>query len=209
MAELLGRIHAEAFRLRLGGQAWFPPLRRFDWSSNPWWDLGVINDQMGADPTVQAILAELDALPKLLVSLDGLPECLIHNDFHRGNLIANDKTIVGVVDWDWATIDWRALDVAAGMRCWMLHPDTPGLEAAVDFVDRYEHDAGRLSRAERHALPDILYLRSLWTCLYDLGRAVDCRLDGSGLVYRFDVHNQLRSALPLLSHSLKLSQPSP
>lgn len=202
MAALLGRAHTEARRLGLGGEGSFPALVELDWSSNPWWDLAAVNDQLGADRSVGAILAELDALPDLLDRLDGLPRCLVHNDFHRGNLIAKGSAIVGVVDWDWAVVDWRVIDVAAGMRSWMLRPGMAGPQAAVDFVQRYEQVAGRLSCAERHALPDVAYLRSLWTCLYDLGRAVAGRLDGAGLVYRFDAHHQLRSALPSLSCAL-------
>ena len=135
-------------------------------------------------------------VPKLFDRLGGLPECLIHNDFHRGNLIARGSEIVGVVDWDWATIDWRILDVAAGMRSWMLRPGLVGFAAAVGFVDRYSRSVGDFSPAERHYLPDVLWLRSLWTVFYDLGRAVDGGLDAESLQYRLDNHQQLQEVLP-------------
>lgn len=44
-----------------------------------------------------------------------LPRLIIHHDYHPGNLRFAGDEIVGLFDFDWAKLDWRALDVALAL----------------------------------------------------------------------------------------------
>lgn len=205
MADLLSRIHVEAAKLGLHGNGWTSSLRLFDWSFNPWWDLDAVVHQDAYYPQTVLVRQQLELVPSILEGMAGLPECLGHNDFHRGNLIAQGERIVDVVDWDWATVDWRVIDVAAGMGAWMFRSESDDYSAAVDFVERYGRSVDNFTETELRALRDILFLRSLWTVFYDLGRSAAGRLDSDAVRYRFEAHRRIELATQGLRKALHLT----
>jgi Ser/Thr protein kinase RdoA (MazF antagonist) len=202
MAALLAAVHSGSVWLGLHGGGWFPPLRFLDWEANPWWDISGLVELESNYPQVTEMRRQLEEVPRILQRLDGLPKCLVHNDFHRGNLIARGSRIVGVVDWDWAAIDWRLLDVASGLRSWISLPLYSGLGQAGHFVDQYAERVGDFASEERRLLPEVLWLRSLWTALFDLGRASRGELATAAAAARFELRGRLLAVLPELAESL-------
>jgi Ser/Thr protein kinase RdoA (MazF antagonist) len=202
MASVLAAVHSGSVRLGLRGEGWFPPLRCLDWESNLWWDVSCLADLESNYPQITELRRQLDEVPKLFQRLEGLPTCLVHNDFHRGNLVASGSRIVGVLDWDWATFDWRILDVASGMRSWISLPRYGGPEPAVRFVDQYAERVGDFTAEERRLLPEVLWLRSLWRVLFDLGRASEGQQDPDELAVAFEARGRLLAILAELREAL-------
>jgi Ser/Thr protein kinase RdoA (MazF antagonist) len=90
--------------------------------------------------------------------------CILHGDWHPGNLLYRDQSVVAVLDFDSARIETRMADVANGalqfairmgspddVRDW---PDDLDIERIRRFVAGYQAACGqRLGPDERAALP--------------------------------------------------------
>lgn len=79
---------------------------------------------------------------------EGQPPTMIHNDFKLNNLLfaADDLTrIVGVVDWEMATIGDPLFDLAVSLSYWVEPDDPPALRAILPAVTDH---SGFLRRAE-------------------------------------------------------------
>lgn len=190
-AGVLARIHASGAAHTPTAQGFFPAIAAFDWTSNRWWDARRISTRGHGHPLVDLTLARLEDVPDIVRRMHGLPTAIVHNDFHLGNLVASpDGAIKAVIDWDWATVDWRVLDIASGLRFFILSGEGGDIASAVAFLDAYNLAATcPLTDAERHALPEVLRLRATWTALYDLGRRDLDTIDADGITYRTsDLH---------------------
>lgn len=93
--------------------------------------------------------------------------CLIHNDFRLDNVVldGDDATrIVGILDWELATVGCPLMDLGASLAYWVqaddapairrlrLQPtDRPGMWTRRQLVDRYLALAGRSITDEAHA----------------------------------------------------------
>jgi thiamine kinase-like enzyme len=85
----------------------------------------------------------------------------IHGDFGAENLIVRDDRIAAVIDWEYARLDWAALEVgAAGMRF--------SLDAPERFVQAYKTAGGP---AEVAATREGMRLWLLSNTLYSLTSA--------------------------------------
>jgi Ser/Thr protein kinase RdoA (MazF antagonist) len=160
---LLARVHRRA-------QAWpvadprpgVPSLRERDWDRNDWWDWSVVEK---SPPLVRAFeeLREWVATAELRVFA-------IHGDFHTGNVLVRERSVVGIIDWQYARRDWPALELAGVV--WDLCSDgksttlDPGL---CDEVVRQYVDAG--GPGEPGALVPLMRLESLVSALFSLTRA--------------------------------------
>jgi Ser/Thr protein kinase RdoA (MazF antagonist) len=108
--------------------------------------------------------------------LDGpyhtLPRQVIHGDVTPGNSFANSGRIAAVFDFEFATPDVRAIDVASGlvftMRIWERDVAT-ALLMARRFRDGYSRMSG-LTAAEVVALPSLMLLRDVVGAIWWLGR---------------------------------------
>jgi homoserine kinase type II len=64
---------------------------------------------------INAIQKAIEGLSSLEIRFRSMPELPIHCDFHPGNLKFSDEKCVGVLDFDWAKIDYRLFDVALAL----------------------------------------------------------------------------------------------
>ena len=91
----------------------------------------------------EAVMAWLDERQP-----DDQPHCLIHNDYRLDNLVLDrhDPTrIVGVLDWELATVGDPLMDVGAAMAYWIQADDEPGFH----LIRRQpSHLAGMYSREQ-------------------------------------------------------------
>ena len=55
----------------------------------------------------------------------GLPETLIHGDVHYDNSLADETTgeVTGIIDFEFASYDWRAMEAAAGLSKYVGESD--------------------------------------------------------------------------------------
>jgi Ser/Thr protein kinase RdoA (MazF antagonist) len=160
---LLARVHRRA-------QAWpvadqrpgVSSLRERDWDRNDWWDWSVVEK---SPPLVRAFeeLREWVATAELRVGA-------IHGDFHTGNVLVRDRSVAGIIDWQYARRDWPALELA-GM-VWDLCSDenSTTLDPALrdEVVGRYVEADGP---GEPGALVPLMRLESLVSALISLTRA--------------------------------------
>ncbi len=75
---------------------------------------------------------------------DALPQVVIHSDYHPGNLRFEGEAVSGLVDFDWAKVDLRAVDV--GLALWYFcvswESEVDGelrLEDARRFLEGYQN----------------------------------------------------------------------
>jgi aminoglycoside phosphotransferase (APT) family kinase protein len=96
--------------------------------------------------------------------------CAIHGDFDPGNVLVRGRQIVGVVDWQYAHLDWPSLELAGAV--WELARE-PG-SIAVDPA-RSETVVGDYLAAggpgEPEFLRPLMRIESLVTVLFSLTRA--------------------------------------
>ncbi len=64
---------------------------------------------------INAIQRALEGLSSFEIRFRSMPELPIHCDFHPGNLRFSDEKCVGVLDFDWAKVDYRLFDVALAL----------------------------------------------------------------------------------------------
>ena len=79
------------------------------------------------------------------------PEVLCHDDFHPGNVLFEDGSVSGVVDWSGARLAPAAADVA---YCRADLAIAPGADAPIQFLAHYQAASGE--QLERLALWDVL-----------------------------------------------------
>jgi Ser/Thr protein kinase RdoA (MazF antagonist) len=164
LPRLLARLHAR-------GQAWtthdqrpdVPSLRERDWEQNDWWDWNLVEK-------TPSLVRAYEELRDWVSNAPDLTVCPIHGDFHPGNVLVSGRHIVGVVDWQYARIDWPAFELAGAV--WELAGE-PG-SIAVDPA-RSETVVGDYLAAggpgEPEFLVPLMRLESLVTALFSLTRA--------------------------------------
>lgn len=83
--------------------------------------------------------------------------CLVHNDFRLDNLVLDaDLKVVGVLDWEMATLGDPLMDLGGALAYWVQADDDdmmrlskrqptdlPGMPTRADVVDRYRERTGR------------------------------------------------------------------
>ncbi len=77
-----------------------------------------------------------------------LPHVLVHNDFRFDNLVldpADPTRLVGVLDWELATVGDPLMDLGSALAYWVQADDDP---AFVAIRLQPTHEAGMLTRAE-------------------------------------------------------------
>jgi Ser/Thr protein kinase RdoA (MazF antagonist) len=145
---LLARLHRAASewpdaRPRPGRASW----RKLDWVANETWDWTVIERTALLERAYEASREWLATAPHLV-------ESAVHGDFHPDNLLASERGIEGVIDWEFARIDWPASDLAAAVVVLSLQRDgTIDQTIAHETVAAYV-DAG--GRDESHALEPLM-----------------------------------------------------
>jgi aminoglycoside phosphotransferase (APT) family kinase protein len=97
----------------------------------------------GSDPC-EDIIAWLDAEQPLRDNAS----CVIHNDFRFDNVVLapdNPLNIIGVLDWELATIGDPLMDLGSSLAYWVQADDDPVFQS---FRRQPTHEAGMLTRRE-------------------------------------------------------------
>ncbi|HSC72596.1 MAG TPA: phosphotransferase [Gaiellaceae bacterium] len=160
---LLARLHRRALAWPATEQrAGVPSVRERNWERNDWWDWSLVDK---TPPLVRAF----EELREWVAGAD-MCTCAIHGDFHTGNVLVRDARVAGIVDWQYARLDWPALELA-GM-VWDLAWD--GKATTIDAALRDEivaayADAG--GPGEPTAIVPLMRLESLVSALIALTRS--------------------------------------
>ncbi|SDD42280.1 homoserine kinase type II [Paenibacillus sp. UNCCL117] len=139
---------------------------------------------------LQSIGAWLANYRRQLPQLKTLPHQLIHGDLNHTNMLGRaDGTITAVLDFEFVTVDLRAMEAAVALSDLINgEPKDDALWPAVESFVRGYAGVSKLSRAEAEALPLLIQLRRVDVFLHFLYRYWD-GIDGADTVIR-----QIRSA---------------
>lgn len=124
---------------------------------------------VGLGPDMRFLLDKLAAFRALRPSLEALPQQIIHGDFSCSNLLIADGRITGVLDYEFATRDLRAMELAVCLG------ETLGSNTGMDVVEELLAGFGsmlKLNQQERQLLPELILLRKLDVFLHFWNRYV-------------------------------------
>ena len=157
---VLARLHAAMSCVPLTAHPTWPRLAEY--GRRPFADLLAAYAAVDADGAAEVlrlhgkVAAVLNAQPRL-------PSVPVHGDFHTGNLLFIDGQLSGVLDFDFARVDWRAADIAIALGF------LPSDAARNDFLGAYEAHSP-LEDTERAMLPSLEKARELERLAYALRR---------------------------------------
>jgi len=97
-----------------------------------------------------------------------LPKQVIHGDLHFNNILHTEGKVTGVLDFEFVSYDWRAMDFAINISSYCSTPDPMSLIET--FVAGYVRH-GKLSKQEIECIPDLVKLRILNNVVFFVGRA--------------------------------------
>jgi len=118
--------------------------------------------------------------------LKNLPRQLIHGDLHYDNVLSDDNGVTGLLDFEFAAYDWRAMELAICLSKYA--GEANALEIFADFADGF-CEKGLLTRTEVEAIPDLIILRVLSNVVYFVGRAVAGEDSIDSLVRRAETYS--------------------
>jgi homoserine kinase type II len=97
-----------------------------------------------------------------------LPMQLVHSDLVAGNVLAGKDSVTGILDFEFVTLDLRAMDAAVFLNeIIRYHEDRWELLEA--FIQGYGQ-SGKMTAEEIAAMPRLILLRSIVLCIHFLGR---------------------------------------
>lgn len=155
----------------------------YDYCQGPQFD----DCRQGIETLCDALRAMDDRVAILLDQ--NLPQQIIHGDLHYDNVLCDEVTgsVTGLLDFEFCTLDWRAMEVAVCLSKYVGEADPFPLVDA--FIDGYcEH--GQLTELECRGLPDMINLRVLSNCVYFVGRAISGQDTIATLTSRADMYAQ-------------------
>ncbi|MGY4763329.1 phosphotransferase [Paenibacillus caseinilyticus] len=132
----------------------------------------------GMKDEAESVRNALDGLEQSLPELLQLPVQLVHSDIVYGNMLASGDRITAVLDFEFVTPDWRAMELGVFLAE-LFPPDRLGSpeaeeacwQAAERALEGYGRAAG-LTEAELQALPQLVLLRRLVLVPHFLGRSL-------------------------------------
>lgn len=98
-----------------------------------------------------------------------LPVQLIHGDFHHDNMLTEGYDVTAALDFEFASNDWRAMDVAITLAKFAAEKDPMPLFEA--FIEGFA-EVGTLNENEVKAIPSLIILRIVSNFVYFVGRYV-------------------------------------
>jgi homoserine kinase type II len=120
----------------------------------------------------QGFLARIrERMPRLY---DTLPRQIIHSDLAGSNLLLQGERVTGILDFEFASPDLRAMDLTAAVGQMGLPPAADALD--LDFVQALAEGYGeavRLTSREVSAAPDLLLLRGAVSVIHRTGRRLE------------------------------------
>lgn len=116
----------------------------------------------------------------------GLPEQLIHADLHYDNVLVLDGKVTGLLDFEYAARDWRAMELAICLSKYAGEPDA--FQYFEEFTEGFaEH--GVLTAQEIEMIPDLIVLRILSNVVFFVGRTITGEDSPSSLTSRADAYS--------------------
>nr|WP_050794266.1 homoserine kinase [Paenibacillus curdlanolyticus] len=112
--------------------------------------------------SISCVLAARKQLQLKLTTLSRLPHQWIHGDLNASNAVAIGRRVTGILDFEFCTIDLRAMEPAVAMVDFIRGDRTEAqrIEAIERFARGFGHER-RLGVDETAALPDLMLLRML------------------------------------------------
>jgi homoserine kinase type II len=119
-----------------------------------------------------------------------LPQQIIHRDYDQSNVLMDDGSVTGVLDFEFCGPDLRVLDLAYALSQWPEGLWNTGEEwAVIDAFGRGYLQHQNLTLPELESLPLVLRLRATTSLYFRFGRYV------RGLETSEDMVLQIREAL--------------
>lgn len=108
-------------------------------------------------------------ISKYLTGTTKLPTQLIHGDVHYDQVLVKGDTVSGILDFEFSTFDWRAMELAVALSKYVGESDP--LPLCERYVAGYVQK-GQLNETEIDAVPDLINLRIFSNVVYFTGRAI-------------------------------------
>ncbi len=116
-----------------------------------------------------------------------LPWSFIHGDLHYDNILVDDDGVTGLLDFEFSSYDWRAMELAICLSKYCSEDDPyPYFER---FVDGFAV-LGDLNDKEIEAMSTLIRLRILLNNVYFVGRAMSGENQMSTLTCRINNYCQ-------------------
>jgi homoserine kinase type II len=114
--------------------------------------------------------ADLTEVMDRVASYHGvLPWSFIHRDLHYDNILVDDDGVTGLLDFEFSSYDWRAMELAICLSKYCSEDDPyPYFER---FVDGFAVH-GELTSTEIEGMCTLIRLRILSNVVYFVGRAL-------------------------------------
>lgn len=116
-----------------------------------------------------AIEVQLKSLADRMTALRELPHQWIHGDLNFSNTVANGDVIIGVLDFEFCTIDVRVMELVVALIDFFKGEDEEMWGGIRLFCEGYGR-FGQLASAEVEALPLLIKLRALDVYLHFINR---------------------------------------
>lgn len=113
-----------------------------------------------------------------------LPVQLIHGDLHYDNVLVQDGRVTALLDFEFASFDWRAMELAIGLSKY-AGEEPESMPYFDDYIDGYAM-TGKLTKEEAQAIPDLINLRILSNIVYFVGRHLAGEDDISTITTRIE-----------------------
>lgn len=160
----LGRLDEALAQVRLGADVSIPPA--FPHLEE---ELAQLQESSILDSGVLCLLKSIET--RWLEATAGWPQQIIHGDYFSPNVLVQDGEVSGILDFEFAGMGHRAMDLAVGLRAFCLRYELtetcwPLIEA---FASGYLHQT-LLSVAELNAIPILLLKRESSSFMHWLGR---------------------------------------
>jgi homoserine kinase type II len=137
--------------------------------------------------TINGLVDEIIFIEKLIdrLILLNLPRQWIHADMHYDNVLIHEGKVSGILDFEFCTYCWRAMEIAVCLSKYAGEPDA--MKYFDEFIPGFMK-YGELTPLEIRFIPDLINLRVLNNVVYFVGRAIAGEDDISSLTTRADMY---------------------
>lgn len=115
-----------------------------------------------------------------------LPKQLIHGDLHYDNVLCDDSGVTGLLDFEFCSIDWRAMELSICLSKYAGEADA--LSLFDDFVKGFSLHS-TLTKQEAEVIPELIILRVLSNVVYFVGRSLGKEDKMDSLINRAETYS--------------------
>jgi homoserine kinase type II len=109
------------------------------------------------------LVAEIEATEAVLARIASLspplPQQLINADLHTDNVLVEGQRVTGVLDFEFAAIDWRCMELVVGVSKYCGAADPRPL--LVEYIEGYRAGGGSFTAVEVELIPELIIMRIL------------------------------------------------